>query len=539
MGRNHKTRKPNKGCNSNQVKKSNIPAVIEETASGEDEDKQIVGLVFVDRVLDPVHGFIDLTRVEQRIVNLPVFKRLQSIKQLSMTNWVFPGAEHTRYMHSLGVMHIADQMAINLKKPDNSLLFSEKDRQVLRLAGLLHDIGHYPLSHVTESAFLDTLYNSEDIIEKHCDDTIKKIDKIKASSIPEYMKSRRSKALHHETMGTKVIEFSEDIQEIIRTECSYINIKDICDIIVGCIDLDIGNRGNKEGVEFGKLSAMVQLIHSEVDADGIDYIMRDASFSGTTYGGFELGILLRSLRVVEKDGIQIVGIRPKGISVIDQYLMSKYFSYTQVIFNRHVMVLDQMAEMLTHAFIKMRTEYPDNATIEGGYLKRVSSTDEFLRFTDRFFWKTLDSVDKKRMKYTIKENIITIFDRFSCYQELPMKDEIIITSNEPEKVYERIISSNIYADLQQKKENKLVIFEMRGFTNEIKEKEYIGFCDELKPNESTKKKHMLERLLEGVPIIEDRDEGYKISGLLVDDSRSIMYRMYDTKTYILREYSIE
>ncbi|MEZ3485621.1 MAG: hypothetical protein K1W22_03235 [Lachnospiraceae bacterium] len=69
---------------------------------------------FVDRILDPVHGFIDVTQVEKEIIELPVFKRLQSLKQLSLTNWVFPGAEHTRYMYSLGVMYIADLMAVNL-----------------------------------------------------------------------------------------------------------------------------------------------------------------------------------------------------------------------------------------------------------------------------------------------------------------------------------------------------------------------------------------------------------------------------------------
>ena len=108
--------------------------------------KDIYKIEFVDRVLDPVHGFIDLTQVEKEIVELPIFKRMQSLKQLSLTNWVFPGAEHTRYMHSLGVMHIADQMAVNLKDEDYKPKFDDGDRQLIRLAGLLHDIGHYPLA---------------------------------------------------------------------------------------------------------------------------------------------------------------------------------------------------------------------------------------------------------------------------------------------------------------------------------------------------------------------------------------------------------
>ena len=80
---------------------------------------------FVDRILDPVHGFIDVTQVEKEIIELPIFKRMQSLKQLSLTNWVFPGAEHTRYMLSLGVMHIADLMAKNLKDESYKLRFND------------------------------------------------------------------------------------------------------------------------------------------------------------------------------------------------------------------------------------------------------------------------------------------------------------------------------------------------------------------------------------------------------------------------------
>ena len=69
-------------------------------------------IVFVDQILDNVHGFIPYTASEQAIMDTQLFKRLQSIKQLSVVNWVFPGSEHTRFIHSLGVMHIADKIAI-------------------------------------------------------------------------------------------------------------------------------------------------------------------------------------------------------------------------------------------------------------------------------------------------------------------------------------------------------------------------------------------------------------------------------------------
>ena len=98
---------------------------------------------FSGHILDNVHGFIPYTVAEKRIIDSLLFKRLQSIKQLSIVNWVFPGSEHTRFIHSLGVMQLADKMALSLK-------LSTEERKLLRLAGLLHDIGHYPLSHVCE-----------------------------------------------------------------------------------------------------------------------------------------------------------------------------------------------------------------------------------------------------------------------------------------------------------------------------------------------------------------------------------------------------
>lgn len=100
-------------------------------------------LDFAGRILDNVHGFIYYTKAEEKIINHLLFKRLQSIKQLSIANWVFPGSEHTRFIHSLGVMYVADKIACQLK-------LSTNDRKIVRLAGLLHDIGHYPLSHVCE-----------------------------------------------------------------------------------------------------------------------------------------------------------------------------------------------------------------------------------------------------------------------------------------------------------------------------------------------------------------------------------------------------
>lgn len=487
---------------------------------------------FVDRILDPVHGFIDLTQVEKELIELPIFKRLQSLKQLSLTNWVFPGAEHTRYMHSLGVMYIADLMASNLKGEDYHLVFTDGQRQILRLAGLLHDIGHYPLSHVTESVYLHNLFENDDRLTDHNSRVKKEIDNLDEglSNPVDYMKSRYSKPMHHETIGTRVIENDPDIKAIIEKHCPFIDLNDIKDIIVGCVDRN------------PSISAMVQLIHSELDADGIDYVVRDATFSGTSYGGFELGLLLRNLAVKKYHDIDIVGIRPKGISVVDQYLISKYFSYTQVIFNRHVAIFDKMVEMLSAELIKLdKSPYPTSNTLIR-HIERHTQNDEYLRFTDRAFWTQVDSLSEKDLAGYVAEYAVAIHKRLSHYQEFETipNGEVIYTSNNKKEAFEKLSASEIYAHLGNQDENRLMLFHRRGFTTEIPEDEYrklLALASKVKGDTVSEERFAeknIARLQEGVPVI---DAGKPLK-LLVDDPRSVMNHLYGTCTYILREYEV-
>lgn len=484
---------------------------------------------FVDRILDPVHGFIDVTQVEKEIIELPIFKRMQSLKQLSLTNWVFPGAEHTRYMHSLGVMHIVDLMAINLKDENYNLKYNDAQRQLLRLAGLLHDIGHYPLSHVTEYVYNDNLFSEDDTLLEHNKKIKAEIDKLSenSSGTSDYMKDRYSKPMHHETMGTKVIESDSEIQRIIKKYCPFIDIKDIQDIIVGCVTRN------------PDISAMVQLIHSELDADGIDYVMRDATFSGTSYGGFELGLLLRNLAVTSYNGIDIVGVRPKGISVVDQYLISKYFAYTQVIFNRHVAIFDSMAEMFSKMLIKLdKSTYPRPETLNH-HIERHEQNDEYLKFTDRAFWSQLDNIRKEDLDGYVPEYIVKMHEKLLHYQEFEMVKggEVIITSNNPKYVADVLKTSDIYGKLLDGSEEKLMLFHSRGFTSQVSENEFKNVLDKINLDNTSEEKFIKNntaRLQEGVAVIEANEQ----PKLLVDDSRSIMSHLYGTKTYILREYSV-
>src|SRR5215216_4617520 len=96
------------------------------------------------RIRDPIHGFIELTPRERAAADTPIVQRLRSISQLALTYLVYPGARHTRFEHSLGVCHVAGRLADELELP-------ARDARTVRLAALLHDIGHGPFSHVSEN----------------------------------------------------------------------------------------------------------------------------------------------------------------------------------------------------------------------------------------------------------------------------------------------------------------------------------------------------------------------------------------------------
>lgn len=115
----------------------------------------------IREIRDPVHGFIYRTSLEETIIDTGIFQRLRSIKQLAMASLVYPGALHTRFEHSLGVMHLAGKLCQQLLTDQDGI----EQTRIVRLAALLHDIGHGPFSHVSESV-LEVFYDREKIKPK-------------------------------------------------------------------------------------------------------------------------------------------------------------------------------------------------------------------------------------------------------------------------------------------------------------------------------------------------------------------------------------
>ena len=252
----------------------------------------------MERYRDPVHGFIEVRPLEKKIIDSAPFQRLRHIKQLAMTNLVFHGAEHTRFGHSLGVMFLvtrAFRMAVENGAAEYR--FSRKKiewyEQILRLIALTHDLGHAPFSHASESVFPDGIEH-EDFTEKI----------IKETEIAEYIYAIGKE---FKTKDEKY-DITPDL---------------ICDIY----------RGRDPG-EKSEFTFLKSFMDGELDCDKMDYLLRDSLYCGVNYGKFDLERLLSSLTIDGKEGFPRLAIDYGGLKVFEEFVLARYFMFTEVYFHR-------------------------------------------------------------------------------------------------------------------------------------------------------------------------------------------------------------
>jgi len=219
---------------------------------------------------DPVHRYVHVRdRVIWDLIATPEFQRLRRIKQLGTTNITFHGAEHSRFNHSLGVYEIVRRIINNFQDRPH---WNNDDRLLCMCAALLHDLGHGPFSHSFEKVFkLDHEYYTQAII---LGDTV--VHKILEKVSPG---------------------FAQEVADVIAK-----------------------THSNK---------LVVSLISSQIDADRMDYLQRDAYFTGVSYGHFDMERILRVMRPIED---QVV-IKSSGMHAVEDYIMSRYQMYWQVYFH--------------------------------------------------------------------------------------------------------------------------------------------------------------------------------------------------------------
>jgi hypothetical protein len=239
---------------------------------------------------DPVHNFLTLYDDEVKLMDTWAIQRLRGIHQLALAKLVYPGSVHTRFDHSLGVAHVAGLMATELG-------LGEDDVRLVRIAGIVHDIGHGPFSHVSEHA-----------LEVYAD---------RSSLKPEQKQEKI-----HELISARIIETDKEIVRILgQAKC--------------------GNIVKLLGEGHGQ-PALKSIVSGPLDADKQDYLLRDSLFCGVPYGVFDIHQMHRSLTLHGPDDEKQLMIKPDGIHAVEQYIMAKYYLTTNVYRHRVRLITDQM-----------------------------------------------------------------------------------------------------------------------------------------------------------------------------------------------------
>ena len=272
---------------------------------------------------DVLYGFVPITEWEEKIINSPFFQRLRWIKQLSFANYIFTGAEHNRFSHTIGVMHSMDQMlrALGLAVPDHELYDPKATsapallHKSLRIAALLHDIGTFPFSHTVEYGYI-----------RHGNDNRR---------LP-----KRAKALtnNHEHLGAFIIKntrYDGGITQIL--EHYGFDVQMISKIIKGESPYVIAN----------------QLMHSDLDADRMDYLLRDSYYTGIKYGQFDRDYILANLETFDLGKGQVgFGVRENAMRAVEDFLIARFNWYSQVVKNSGSAKFDVISSHIAQKFLE-------------------------------------------------------------------------------------------------------------------------------------------------------------------------------------------
>ncbi|MHB8777261.1 MAG: HD domain-containing protein [Anaerolineales bacterium] len=281
-------------------------------------------------IRDPIWGEIPITQVEKSIIQTESFYRLRGIKQLSFAYLAFPGAVHSRFEHSIGVMHATDMLLkmVRSEKGDQGIKISPFHRQLLRLAALLHDIGHPPFSHVMENLF--TFH--PDILGDYQSDLPKDF-----SSYLNQHGKKIGDVYKHEFFSEYIIRQHNDITQVLKNWIEKTSgypkayIKKYSDIINEVISqLAIGKSLNIDPDEVPEnLLPIMQLFKSimsgDIDADKIDYLLRDNYYCGLPN---RLDITsLRNHLILRSGGLEI---ELDARSFVHSLILARYTLITQV-----------------------------------------------------------------------------------------------------------------------------------------------------------------------------------------------------------------
>lgn len=304
------------------------------------------------RIVDSIHGVIHLKKREVKVIDTASFQRLRQLKQLAMAQMVYPTATHTRFAHSIGALGTMIRILDAVEK--NGINLTKEQKENLRLAALLHDVGHYPYSHLMER--LDKVKLIEEEVEE-AETTKKAID------------ARKSKYPEHTEIGALIVTSQDDL---VKALGGKEKAKAVADIFT---------RSQAADEQLSKL------IHSSFDIDRWDYLLRDSYATGVPYGQIDIGYLLNNLKVSPQ---RMVGFAEKALAAVEHFLLSRFFMHRVVYYHKTIYGMEEACCQLLR---RLRDRGGKNYGIpsDGDAIKSLVTSENLYTFTDAF----VDNIIKK------------------------------------------------------------------------------------------------------------------------------------------------
>lgn len=418
---------------------------------------------------DPIHGSIKMSKEETKVIGQALFRRLHHVRQNSFLYKVFPSAKHTRFEHSIGAMHLSSKIltaliengesaseandlvqidkiesvlketsgvGFNLYKIEDKSILDKAFREV-RLAALLHDIGHGPLSHLfdafapTTEEFVEILKSDKVLRTEHFEifnALSEMLERYKEKEIEKYGNKESDIRIEHEHVSSyftysilrNVLEDDPDKDIIIRNVLTILKPE----LNLGTFDIKI------ENLDIDILPLLNDIVASApIDCDRMDYLKRDSYFAGVPYGNYSEDRILKSfipfLTFEDGNFVARLGLKQSGLHSIENFLQARYEMFVQVYGHKTNEACNFMLEELEKTEAKKFQEWTKiglNAQeFEGLYIKLTDETfleklsetlggkgkETVNRLVNRDLWKRVYEVEefviKETEDLTIKE----------------------------------------------------------------------------------------------------------------------------------------
>jgi len=320
---------------------------------------------------DSVHGTVRVEGLFLGLLERPEMQRLHGVHQLGLAYHVFPGANHTRLEHSLGTYHLAGRMASTLE-------LSEDDRRTVLAAALLHDIGHTPYSHTLEEVIHHRLGKDHMDVSK---------DLIVGDFRP------------YEGRDREIVGDVPPLPEVL--EAGGVDPAEVADLVTSARTID--RRQSTLAVEdgqahFGQREFLHQIISGPLDVDQMDYLLRDAHYTGVAHGTIDTDRLLQTIMVHHGELV----VQKGGLVAVEGLLVARSLMYTSVYFHKTVRIAEMMLckaveaappEVLEEAFVDSDCALAAKLMAAGGAPARLMTQLRYRRLYKRAVMLPLSGLD--------------------------------------------------------------------------------------------------------------------------------------------------